>query len=413
MLFWYRSLIGRPRISEEGLVAFCALAGTTFWWWSRCCCIPHIIARDDEDLRDQVPLLRRTFFVHPIAVLGGMLETLVLAGSKLSSLNVVGGGFAQHIDLNDGGCCAINWWRQDVGNGPIALIFPGLANSSETGFVRRLCRQLSDAGFDAGIVDYRGCGISARGSLELRQVMHSLESWKDVATILKMCGTEREIVAIGHSMGGAILLNYLGKTQCTRLAAAVTVSAPIDVEGNDRHRSFFAQLVITTGVKLLLMCSGAFRASVWSGNTSLFDVIAATDTDRIAQATICTILGYDTPTDYARANSPLDSLHQIQVPTLMLHARNDPIVPHEVALAKLLPSSVPANLAAVLTPCGGHLAFIDVWGCNWADKISLGFLSAHLHRREPSRGLSSTSEEGRSSKRLRRAPSFRGALLGF
>lgn len=372
-----------------------------------------IMACGDEDLRDRVPFLRRRFIVHPIAILGGMLETLVLAGSKMSSLNVLGGGFGQHIDLDDGGCCAINWWREEAGDGPIALIFPGLANSSETGFVRRLCQQLSDAGFDAGIVDYRGCGISAQASLELRQVTHTLESWKDIATILKKCGTEREIVAIGHSMGGAVLLTYLGKTQCTRLAAAVTVSAPIDVESNDRHRSFVAQLVITTGIKLLMMCSSAFRASFWRGQTSLYNVIAATNTDRIAQATICTILGYDTPTDYARANTPLDSLHQIQVPTLMLHACNDPIVPHEVALSKLLPSNTYPNLAAVITSCGGHLAFIDIWGRNWADETSLAFLSAHLHRHELSRALSSTSETGRSSERLRRAPSFRGALFGF
>lgn len=323
-----------------------------------------------------------------------------------------GGGYVQTVELPDGGMCAINWWRAEDSSGRIALVFPGMANSSETGFVRRLCRDLAEAGWDAGVVDYRGCGMcSVREDGHVRLSVHTLKSWEDLQAVVEACGPSREIVAIGQSLGGAILLSHLGRTKSTRISAAVAISAPIDSEALLDNSAYDApsRFLLTSAMKFLVFVNSKARKHL-----NLWRVLSSTDIDSVTRNTVCGVLDeYETSREYAQANSPLHALANIQIPTLLIHAANDPIVP--VDRTSFDAALENPRVGVVLTRCGGHLAFLDVLGRPFADNLAIDFLEAH--RRNPSklvvRLLGEDEDDDGGSPRVKRSPSFRGKLLGF
>ena len=63
--------------------------------------------------------------------------------------------YVERLQLDDGGTVALSWWRcpHQTSRSDVAVVFPGLNNSSETGFVRSLLAQLDGAGFLAVAYD--------------------------------------------------------------------------------------------------------------------------------------------------------------------------------------------------------------------------------------------------------------------
>jgi len=67
--------------------------------------------------------------------------------------------------------------------------------------------------------------------------------------------------------------------------------------------------------------------------------------------------GFDGIDDYYESTSSKRWLSSIRVPTLLLHAEDDPIIPART-VAATLPSASPA-VEVEWTSCGGHVGWID------------------------------------------------------
>eukprot|EP00747_Dinoflagellata_sp_TGD_P186057 gnl/TRDRNA2_/TRDRNA2_42896_c0_seq1.p1 gnl/TRDRNA2_/TRDRNA2_42896_c0~~gnl/TRDRNA2_/TRDRNA2_42896_c0_seq1.p1 ORF type:complete len:139 (-),score=20.03 gnl/TRDRNA2_/TRDRNA2_42896_c0_seq1:24-440(-) len=93
----------------------------------------------------------------------------------------------------------------------------------------------------------------------------------------------------------------------------------------------------------------------------------------IEQAIICPLHGYKTPQDYWEQNNPATLLSHIAVPTLLLHAEDDPVA----VFAKIPQDDVRANpnMWLVSTRRGGHIGWNpDASGRSWADRVVARFL---------------------------------------
>jgi hypothetical protein len=131
-----------------------------------------------QKLLKAVPMLKQTFYPHPSIIfptniyplLRGVIATshlgiLMPYHAALNSLWNHSHHFIEHLPPHptDGGIISLNWFDEaPVARGEtITLVFPGMNNSSETGFVRRLANIVADdnrAGHHTAIVDYRGIG---------------------------------------------------------------------------------------------------------------------------------------------------------------------------------------------------------------------------------------------------------------
>lgn len=118
---------------------------------------------------------------------------------------------------------------------------------------------------------------------------------------------------------------------------------------------------------------------------------------------------------YYAENDPANILCEIRVPTLLLHSSDDPIAAGP--LAAHLGSN--PHLASAVTRVGGHLAFIDLLGRSWCDRVCIDFLAAHppLPQQDPVGGETlaedSLGEVSPHSPRFLRRPSARGVAMGF
>ena len=331
----------------------------------------------------------------------GMIQTFWLALRMSSLWGGLRKDYTESFDLPDGGKCAISWFRRVRRSRHVALLMPGLGNSSQTGFVRDLVRRLDEAGFDAAAVDFRGSGI-AENTDDIVQNFHTLHDWMDIDAVLDHLlgpqekksettddisdGKEEEtstpqtttkkndtvVYLVGQSMGACCVLSHLGKRKCTRVKAAVAISPPVDLRkaAPEGFGSFF----LTQVIKLNFFCNGNI---LWSlpklyGRADIMGILKAMTVEDIEAASVCPVFGYESPAAYHAINSPGPTLPQVQCPTLIIHSEDDPIVPPFPDVH----ACANPNLAFVTTIHGGHLSFLDPERNCWADEVARDFLVA-------------------------------------
>ena len=237
---------------------------------------------------------------------------------------------------------------------PLAIVIHGLTGAEDSAYVLSMARHLLDGGHRVLRLNLRGAGPS-RGLCGSHYYAGRSQDFRELLTLLPGDLTQDGIVAVGYSLGAAMLLKYLGEEGTrTPLSAAASVSAPIDLAATcasmmrPRNRLYHGYLLgqmkrEATGEGARL--SPAERAAIL-GSCSIREY-----DDRF----IAPRHGFGGADDYYRRCRPLAFMADIRVPTLILAALDDPWIPGTLysgydwasnkALAPLLPSR------------GGHVGF--------------------------------------------------------
>ena len=178
-------------------------------------------------------------------------------------------------------------------------------------------------------------------------------------------------------MGGAITLNYLTKMKehhPTELVAAVAISAPVDVgasadELEKRENRFYLQRFLKKMIKRIKAKAEQFP--------ELIDVSGADEIKTFSEYDIrftAPLNGCNNPTEFYKRASTKDRLHEINVPSLLVIAENDPFMPascypyDEARDHKYFHLEVPKK--------GGHVGFtIKSLKYSWMERRALEFIS--------------------------------------
>ncbi|MGL6070057.1 YheT family hydrolase [Craterilacuibacter sp.] len=237
---------------------------------------------------------------------------------------------------------------------PLLVLFHGLEGSSDSHYSRALMLALQTRGWHGAVPHFRGCGGMAN---PLPRAYHAGDS-AEIAWILARLAAEYDgpLFAAGVSLGGNMLLKYLGEYGRAALpAAAAAVSVPLDLaaastcldKGWGRHL-YTRMFLDTLKPKALAQLQA---------HPGLFDaqrVKAARTFAEFDDLVTAPLAGYRDVHDYwARASSkPL--LAHIATPTLIINARNDPFLP-----ASALPQAdqVSASITLEQPEHGGHVGF--------------------------------------------------------
>ena len=142
--------------------------------------------------------------------------------------------------------------------------------------------------------------------------------------------------AVGVSLGGSALLNWLGRagTRCAAasLRAAATVSAPLDLMaagiaiGQGLNRIYTRHFLRTLKPKALAM------AQRFPGLLDRRRIVRARTMWDFDDAVTAPLHGFAGADDYwTRASSQAVARARSTLPTLVLNARNDPFVPGRIA----------------------------------------------------------------------------------
>lgn len=292
-----------------------------------------------------------------------------------TSLPAVFGGWhrldfrRERIGLPDGDFLDLDWIER--GNNRVVVLCSGLEGSSRDPGMLRLARVFSSARWDVLSWNYRGCS----GEVNLLPCSYHSGATGDLSAVLERAGSRR-IALVGCSLGGNLILKYLGERPLSHdIVGAVAISPPVDLsstvralDGNPENAVYRGRLIASLKAKVVAKAA-ALPAEIDISRLRGIDGFA--DFDEYVTAPLH---GFRSADDYWTSCSARRFLGAVNVPALILSSMDDPF---------LLPPSYPEAEARrnprvfLETPShGGHLGFVSGFPprFDWAAKRALAFL---------------------------------------
>lgn len=268
----------------------------------------------------------------------------------------------ERLDLPDGDFLDLAW-LPDAGqpaDTPLVVVLHGLTGSIESKYARGLLRQIAARGWRGVLMHFRGAGPEPN---RLPRGYHSGETgdFRVLVSRLHERYPDANIAAVGYSLGGNVLLKYMGEeSQRTPLVTGVAVSVPFDLalcaEAIDRGiaRAYQRHLIdnMRADIERKFACIDP--------PFTLPDLRPLRNFQAFDDAITAPLHGFDGAADYYARASSGPYLQQIAIPALVLHAADDPFMaPEVVPDADSLSGSVRLELSAR----GGHVGFVaaDRW----------------------------------------------------
>jgi uncharacterized protein len=280
------------------------------------------------------------------------------------------------IPLPSGGALRGHAWWQP-GRAPAVVIVHGVGGSSASRYVVRAAASLYRAGWHAVRLDLRGAGDSIPDAPALYHAGLTEDPRVAIAYLAARAEVDG-VAAVGFSLGGHVLLRLAGEDgdgpgatadrERGPLRAVVAISAPVDlstlVRSFERLRSRpYHVYVLRSLVRQAKRFARAHPDRVRYDARALgrLRTIRAYDA-----AVIAPMHGFASAEDYYVRASAAPMLGRIRVPTLFVHAEDDPIVPVETVRPWL--AQAPAALEQAWTAHGGHVGwFAGIDESSWVD----------------------------------------------
>lgn len=278
------------------------------------------------------------------------------------------------------------WFREAVDDAPIArrpvvVIIHGIGGSSESRYVVRAAVALHRAGHHVVRLDLRGAGASIPDAPSLYHAGLSADLGVVVADLGARVHADG-VVLLGFSGGGSMALKLageLGDAAPSALRGVISVSAPLDYTRVGAWMDTLARLPYRFHV-LRGLSNGArefARQHPARAHYRPSDVKRMSTFRHYDSSVIVPMHGFSDVDEYYAAASPGPWLAKVHVPTLLLHADDDPMVPGDT-VRPWLDRASPAVRVAV-TPHGGHLGWVAgfdeaSWITSWSMRRALAFV---------------------------------------
>ena len=260
----------------------------------------------------------------------------------------------ERLELPDGDFLDLDWTPGE--RGPLVLVLHGLEGSSKSHYARGLLATIVRQEWRGVVMHFRGCGGQpnrlARG--------YCAADTADIAFVVEWL-REREpttpLAAVGYSLGGNALLKWLGEIGAAApLRAAVAVSVPFLLDSTARRLRAGGSRLYQNHLLRALKRSyrDKFRQRL-DGPVALAELRTLRDFYAFDDRITAPLHGYAGVHDYYARASCRPYLRRIHVPTLILHALDDPFMrPEAVPTA----DELSPNVRLELSPRGGHVGFV-------------------------------------------------------
>jgi len=241
-----------------------------------------------------------------------------------------------------------------------ALLIHGLAGCHESRYMERIAHKLGARGVRSFRLDLRGCGAGVGLS---RLPYHSGRSEDAAAAIgaVARLAPDSPVTLVGFSLGGNITLKLAGELadrSCGNLDSTMAVCPPVDLAACSRQIQKPSNRIYDRYfVRLLMRQIEGHRRLLPKAVAALFarPPRSLWEFDDAFTAVTC---GFGTADNYYAKASSLPWLADIRLPTLIVSARDDPMIPPD-ALAR---ASLPGCVRLHMSDHGGHLGFVGRGG---------------------------------------------------
>lgn len=265
------------------------------------------------------------------------------------------------LSTPDGDFLDISWTRKPTENEttPIIIVFHGLEGSVESFYASGMLAAIKQRGWIGVLMHFRGC--SGRPNNQSR-AYHSGETEDPQFFIdyLSQRFSKAPLMAIGFSLGGNVLAKYLGEKgeQCKLLCGAV-ISAPLKLAGcakriSQRFSKVYQKYLLDK-MKHSAISKIQHLREHYPLSLNIADIKKFSTLSQFDEHVTAPLHGFRNALDYYTQASAMQFLRNIQVPTLILHAADDPFMAEDVVPQA---SDLSDSIRYELSNAGGHVGFL-------------------------------------------------------
>lgn len=264
---------------------------------------------------------------------------------------------------------------------PLVLKLHGLEGSAHSGYSVELAKSLARRGVRSVGLNFRSCGGTMNRTARF---YHSGET-EDLDLVLQhllQATPPERLGALGFSLGGNVLLKYLGEqgeAAKSRLRAAVAISVPYDLAACAARMTGGSARIYAAFFLRSLRQKVKAKGDLLDGRCDTRRALEANTVRDFDDALTAPLHGFTSAEDYYARSSAGPFLSAISIPTLLVHSDDDPI-----AVAEAIPHDrIAANpcLETAFTSQGGHVGFVTglPWAPGfWAEETGAAYLARAL-----------------------------------
>ena len=270
-------------------------------------------------------------------------------------------------------------WQAEPERRPAIIVVHGLEGSSESQYVIGTANKAWEAGMSVVRMNMRTCG----GSERLARTLYHSGLSSDVGAVLRGIVEQKKIGRVGlvgYSMGGNLVLKLAGEfggdaPPQLKCVAAVSPAADLAASADAMHD--WSNRIYE--YKFLLGLVRRFKRRIAQHpelyKKALRRPATIREFDDVITAPYC---GFSGAEDYYHRAAAARVIDRIAVPTLVLHAADDPFI-------RLLPETrqkmqANPNITFLETAHGGHCAFLaqaNGYDGRWAERQIIHFFRHH------------------------------------
>lgn len=271
------------------------------------------------------------------------------------------------VDLPDGDFVELAWAEPAPVSpaAPLFMLFHGLEGSFDSPYARDLLHTASSQGWRAVLMHFRGCGQAPN---RLPRAYHSGDTADAYWVIhqLRQRYPAALMVAAGVSLGANMLVKLVAEQggDGLPLAGAIAINAPLDLaacaDTLNRGAARLYQRYLLRSLKRKVIerqRQMTLPLKITPQQLAALNSFWAYDNEVTAP-----LHGFRSASDYYHRASAGPLLGVIELPTLILHAADDPFMPAD--LVARLPAPSP-NVRFELSRYGGHVGYIERHQGRW------------------------------------------------
>lgn len=283
--------------------------------------------------------------------------------------------------LSDGDYIDLVWSNNDQNNRrqPIILLLHGLTGSIESPQLQGLLTAFARRGWRAVLMHFRGSGGKPN------HFLHSYHAGKtdDLDFVIEQLHRREpdvRIAVIGISLGGNVLLKWLGETgRDDRVDAAAAISVPFELDKAAIRLQFGLSRVYQWWLIKQLKKESLAKFENLNFDLKKHYLSSLRTFCQFDEKITAPLHGFQSAYDYYKRCSSRPYLKRIQIPTLLIQAINDPFISTD-ALPRA--DELSPKVEIELTKSGGHVGFIagafPSRAHYWLEERLINYLTAYI-----------------------------------
>jgi uncharacterized protein len=275
----------------------------------------------------------------------------------------------------DGDFYDIDWIKNQNNPAKVAILLHGLEGSSSSQYIKGLTTRLLQEDIDVCAVNHRSCS----GEMNKTLGFYHSGFTDDIQILIKDLSKKYQNIYIaGYSLGGNMALKYAGTSTDIpiELKAIITFSVPCHLSSsavmlNHRKNFAYAKQFLSTLNKKIINKSRAMPELLTEKD--FYGIKSLREYDEKVTAPLHS---FENAEDYYEKSSSKQFLQNINVPTLLVNAKDDPF---------LAPPCFPIELAEahpffhfLATQYGGHVGYPSMRHHDyWSDNLAVEWFKAN------------------------------------